>query len=243
MLAFYGRVRSPGGPLRRLLLEGTRCDLRVDGPGYRETVLKDIAIPARTDPPTVRVVFLYPTGTLPDADSGPTLLTGQVTNADGKPIEGVRVETGIAGVLPAGVDENGVWLLEFDPPDGPRLIDPDVTLVFLDRTGAELHRDASFRVEPRRLNRYPRTTLAGRVETHDGRPVRGAVVETDAFPGTTTTRPDGLWVFALGLDQPATGTRQVRVRVTPAGGAGGAFGTDQTVTFGQANQIPRITIA
>lgn len=243
VLAFYGQVRSPNGPMRRLLLEGTRCDLRVDGPGYRATVLKNVAIPAKHDPPPVREVFLYPTGELPDAGAGPTILTGVVTEADGTALTGgLRVETDIVGVLPAEADENGVWLLELDPPGGPKHTTAGtVTLVFRDRAGAELHQDAAFRFQPRRLNRYPRTTLFGRVETTDGRPIRGAIVETDVFPGTTKTRPDGIWLFSLNLSQPTGGTRAVKIRVTTPGGPAGGLGPPQLVKFGQANQIPLIT--
>lgn len=243
VLAFYGQVRSPNGPLRRLLLGGTRCDLRVEGPGFRAAVLPNVAVPAKHEPPHAREVYLYPTGELPDAAVGPTVLTGVATAADGTPLAGgLRVETGAAGATPAEADEDGVWVVELDPPGGPRRTVPgSVDLVFRDRAGAEVHRDPGFGFQPRRLNRYPRTTLFGRVETPDGRAVRGATVETDAFPGATTTRPDGTWLFALGLGTPAGGARLVSIRVTPPGGPAGGFGPAQLVAFGRANQIPLIT--
>ena len=244
LLAFHGQVRSPGGPLRRLLIAGTRCDLRIESPGYRASVLMDVAIPAKQAPTLTREVYIYPTGELPDAENGPTVLTGLVTKPDGTTVDGgVRVESDPPTLRPVETDENGVWILELDPPGSPRLGVPGmITLVIRDRAGIVLHREQDFAFLHRRLNRFPRTTLRGRVQTPDGRPIRGAAVELEFFAGAPATRPDGSWFFALPLGVPGSGTRDVRVRVAPPGESAGPFGSTTIITFGQANEIPTITV-
>lgn len=246
LVAFFGRVKSPdGGPLRRLSLAGVTCDLSVTAEGYRPVTLTNVPVPKLEDPPsgptqqdpppapTLRKFFLYPTGPLPDGTAGPTVLAGRVTNPDGSGLPRVKVSRDNPAAT-IETDENGEWLLEHEPPTGPtvglRFAFPDGTTVAV----------PVFRVVRNRLNRYPRTTLSGRVvRAADGRPVPGAAVGMAMTAGTTLTRPDGWFVFAVPVET-RTGAAPQEITVTPPGGA--PVKVTRTVTFGQDNPLGPVGI-
>ncbi len=244
LLAFYGRVRSPGGPLRRMPLLGATCDLRIVSEGLRPVDLIGVAIPGPDEVTLVREVFLYPTGDLPNALRGPTTLTGTVSNTNGSGFARVQVVPDTPGLPTAVCDANGVWVMELDPPAGPRLSQRgSVDLTFQDPDGVELRR-ARVDYLPRQLNRFPRTVLRGSVrDRRTGREVVGAKVTVSIFPGETVTRLDGRWTFCPPLSAPLTGSQPATITVTPPGGA--AVTRNVTVFYGEAdpqNTVPTIDV-
>jgi hypothetical protein len=100
--------------------------------------------------------------------------------------------------------------------------------------------------QPNRANRLPRTSLRGVVRLADGRGVAGAAVSLVEFPvdpaARPRTRPDGTWVFCLGVDQPGPGpaVRPVTVRVESPGKPPKQVPVQMAV--GQPTQVDAITV-
>ena len=239
LLAWFGRVRVPdGGPLRRLPLAAVTCDLRVTADEYRPADLFGLAVPAAGDLPLVRALFLYPTGELPDAAAGPTVLTGRVTNPDASGLARVRVTVAApAGPLPpreGETDEDGVWVVECEPPPGPAV---DLRFTFPDGTTRDV---PGFPVRAGRLNRFPRTTVSGRVRRADGRPAAGAVVTVAPLAGRSAARGDGGFVFAVPVEPRAGGAVLADIAIAAPGRP--PWRRSQDVTFGQDNPLGDVVV-
>jgi hypothetical protein len=251
LLAFFGRVRTAGGPLLRLPLAGAVATLTVRCGGYEPAVLPRVRIPARDDPTETLRVELAPG---PDLPPGPTGLAGGVFAADGKPRAAVvTVRAPGAGeggadlpLATAEADAMGLWRAELKGlPDGdPPLVVADV------RSGGVTERLGPVAVRRGRANRLPQTVLRGSVwlppvRPGDHRPAGGAEVSLAEVPGASTAaRPDGTWVYyppQSGPDWPLAGDKPVTVRVRVAAG-GPAVEHGYTIRLGEPNTIPAIQV-
>ena len=136
LLAFFGRARSIGeGPLRRLTLEGTRCLLRLEGPGYQAVDLSDdgmsdVEIPAAYEPTKLMRIDLLPGADYP-FPPGPTLLRGTVLRPDATGVSGATVTLADnPAVRPANTDDTGQWVLVLEQETDGQTVASPVDLLF-----------------------------------------------------------------------------------------------------------------
>lgn len=250
MWAFFGRVRTPGGPLRRLLLQGTKCDLLLTAPGYQPVLFEDVTIPAQdAEPPTLNAVMLpgqaypFPNGPLPNQNAVPTLLSGWLRQADGTGLVGAKVRVlNEPRVLPATIDEDGNWTLVLDLPRPPGGAFP--TLGSSIELSFEIERQVvagpTVTFDKAKHNRVPQTSVRGRVKDNDGRAVNNATVSVLPFAGTTITRRDGSWVFYRGVEVNPTGSQAVTIQVVTPDRPTATI--SHVVEFGEVNEVPEINV-
>jgi hypothetical protein len=264
LLAFFGRVRSPGGgPLRRLTLDGTSCNLKITAPGFQSAIVQWVPIPKGGEPTRVIRVDMFP-GI--DAAPTPTLLGGVTVTNDGQPIPNVDVNLAVTEWLrlpraneistrPDGLidatasakpvpaarsDSAGIWRFTLE---GVRREKLRVQLNFQPPNGA-VPAVVNLALEGGRANRFPQTVLRGTVlRTVDSSwvGVAGAIVTAAPFLGQTQSRADGSWVFYPALNEPLSGSQAVTVSVQPPGLS--PVSRAATVTRGEANDISPFIIA
>ena len=245
LLAFYGRVQATGGLVLRVPRRATTCVLRIAASGFAPAVLKPVTIAGPDGPPSVQTFNLYPapgypfpTGQQPNGNAAATLLSGDVVNPDGSGIAGVEVSVADQpNLVSTFTSDIGGWILVLDQQTDLQTVASPVSIVFgspvnLTATGVAFTAGAT--------TRLPRTSLRGVVRLANGVAVSGAAIAVAGFPGSSTSRPDGTWVFCLGVNQPLSGTQAVTIGVAAPGHppATQAF----TLTFGTSNSVPVITV-
>lgn len=245
LLAFYGRVRSSReAPMRRILLEGTECDLEITAAGFLPIHLTNVKIPSSIDAPLLieKELVPGPNYSFPSAD---TLLRGSVLKANGSGEAGVNVTAvDLAGqpigkLKPAQTDELGQWVLLLKQEGETEPIPSPARLKFEKPSGTELvTHHVNF--AKNRTNLMPQTLLRGFIVRADGEVVSEAKITVNAQPGETHSGPDGSWVFAFGVAEPLSGNVNLTIQV--------AIGEQPPVTqpaaivLGQTNRVPNITV-
>ena len=238
LLAYFGRVRAPDGPLRRLPLAGARCRLRITAVGY-QTHEEDVNIPAAHQETRRIVVLLMPAPDYP-FPAAATTLRGWVVKPDGSGVAGALVTAkDRTGVRPAVSDVLGQWVLVLDREDEATVAASPVTLTFAPPGEAETP-VAGVAFAAGRVNRMAQTSVRGAAVRSNGMPVAGATVTLAPLDGESTTRLDGTWLFYPGLDTPLSGQMDVTVRVKPPGTP--SVEIAKSLTLGEANQVDPITI-
>jgi hypothetical protein len=196
---FFGLVRRPDGALRTLD-DGTYV-VRVETEGRYQraengaVVIPEPSVPYRFDLEP-GYAYAFPSGSPARRSLGPTLLRGVLQAPDGSGIAGAVVEV-VAVAGPYDTDESGQWVLVF--PDSQASGDVTVSVTLPNGAVTQV---PNVPVVAGRETVLGQTALRGGLLTNDGRPIAGAAVTIAGRAGITSTRPDGSWLFVLGLGVP-----------------------------------------
>jgi hypothetical protein len=214
LLAFFGRVRVPNGPLRRLPLRATTCKLTVTGPGFAPWESDSVSIPGPDGPITVVRIDLvpgpdysFPIGPQPNGNAGPTLLVGNLLETDGTAVpSAVVAAANQPNLVPTLTNDLGGWVLVLDQKTDRNPVPTPIDVTFAP-PGQPAVTLAGVAFQPGTTNRVKQTSLRGVVRAANGTAVAGAVVSVTDFPVGVPARPrtqaDGTWVYYLGLGEPS----------------------------------------